>query len=391
MHLLVPAQRNYRVMNDARALQEAGFEVTIVDVVPDKTIPREEMVDGICIRHIIVPAWFVATRFKPWFLIKVLIMIIHCSVIMVSIKADIYHAHVEHAFLATSIAARLHRKALVFDTPELTMFGPNILRWPLLRALAILLIRFLAARCDGYITGSPLYAPELKRLYHIASVDVIRHVPPLYQITESTRLHQRLGIDKHIRIALYQGYLQADRGLERLVYVAQHLPPNIVLVLMGDGYRDTEENLRVLIQQQKVEDRVRILPAVPYEELLIWTSSASIGLTLLPPDYSISIQKCLPNKFFEYLMAGLPVLSSELDAIVAMIRAYGVGIVVTDLSPRHIAQVMIEMLDNQAALQQMRTNALQLSHQECYWERESSKLVALYTRICEKVDRGKSC
>ena len=383
MHLLVPACTNYRVMNDAAALVAAGFDVSILDVVADRTLPCEEEICGVHLKHIIQPDWFIATRFKPWFLVKALFMAMGCTLHLLCIDADIYHAHVEVALPATYLAAKLRRKRLILDTPELTMSGPNITRWPLLRTLAIRVLRAIVPSCAGYITGSPYYAQEICNLYHAARVTVIRHVPPYRFVTKNNRLHQRLNLPSHIRIALYQGYLQPDRGLDKLVCAATYLPSDIVIVMMGNGYGTTEAELKALIASEGVADRVKIIPAVPYEELLDWTASADIGLTILPPDYSTSIRKCLPNKFFEYLMAGLPVLSSELDAIVEMIKTYDVGRVVTSLAPADIAHAITAMLNDHVALDRMRRNALEIAHRDFYWEKESQKLVDLYQELLE--------
>lgn len=384
MHLLVPARTNYRVMNDATALVAAGFAVSIFDVVADPTLPREEEYRGVHIKHLYQADWFTATRFKPWFLVKAFWMVMRSACHLLCSDADIYHAHVELALPASYLAASIRRKPLILDTPELTLSGPNITRWPLLRRTAIHVLRLLVPHCAGYITGSPHYAQEISALYRAVKVTVIRHVPPFRFVTRNNRLRQRLSLPEYTRIALYQGYIQPDRGLDRLVYAATHLPKDIVIVLMGDGYGTTQSELQALIQREGMADRVKMLPAVPYKELLDWTASADIGLALLPPDYSLSIRKCLPNKFFEYLMAGLPVLSSQLDAIAEMITTHDVGRVVTSLAPIDIAEAIMALLADQPALARMRENALNIALSDCYWEKESQKLVALYREILRR-------
>ena len=114
----------------------------------------------------------------------------------------------------------------------------------------------------------------------------------------------------------------------------------------------------------------------------MWTSSADIGLTVLPPDYSLSIRLCLPNKFFEYIMAGLPILSSNLDAISNIIHLYRVGYVLPDLTPSAIGQAINTMLANQEELTCMRANALNAVKSGLTWEEESRHLVHLYQDIC---------
>ena len=381
MHMTGPGRSNYRVMNDAIALVAAGYHVTIVDVVNDCKQPVVEEVAGIQFRHICAPGWFIATRFKFWFLLKVCVLMIRCTVQLLHVQADIYHAHVEHSFIPTYLVARLYRKGLILDTPELTMFGPNILRWPRLRCLSIQCIRWLARSCDGYITGSPLYGPILADLYHLNNVLILRHIPPYRAVKKNTRLHQYLSLEPTVKIVLYQGYIQADRGLELLIHAAGHLAPDVVIVLMGNSYGDTMVELTALIHDKQVTDRVKFVPAKPYAELLDWTSAADLGLILLPPDYSLSIRYCLPNKFFEYLMAGVPMLTAHLDAIVPLIQHYHIGHVLNELTPLRVAQAITMLLSNQEALHTMHNNALNVVTDGLSWEVESQRLVKLYHAI----------
>ena len=70
MHVLGTARTDPRVMREATALTRAGYTVTVVDVEHDRSRGRQEMLDGVRLRHIMMPSWFISTRFKPWFLVK---------------------------------------------------------------------------------------------------------------------------------------------------------------------------------------------------------------------------------------------------------------------------------------------------------------------------------
>jgi len=371
-------------MRDAITLVEAGFNVTIVDVMSDRTRPAEEDISGVHLKHIFMPSYFVSARFKPWFLVKLVMIMVYGTIQLLQVQADIYHAHVERALPACYIAARLRGKPFIVDTPELILTDPSYARWSRLRILASQLIKHLVSHCAGYITASPLYLQELGKLYGAKDVMLIRNVPPFKAVTKCNRFHKRLGLGPHVRIALYQGNLQPNRGLHLLIQATPFLEKDIVIVMMGEGYTETPALLQSHIASEGVADRVKILPPVPYEELLHWTASADIGLTLLPSDYSLSIRKCLPNKFFEYLMAGLPVLSSELDAIVEVIKTYDVGKVVLSLAPQDVGAAINAMLADHDSLARMSANALAVAHQEFNWEKESQKLLHLYEAILSK-------
>ncbi len=370
-----------RVMRDATALVEEGFIVTIVDVESDRTKPAEEFIRDVHLKHIFMPSYFAPARFKPWFLVKLVILTIYGTIQLLKVRADIYHAHVERALPACYIAARLRNKPFIVDTPELNLTDPRYASWPRLNIIARRIIRHMVTHCAGYITASPLYPQELSKQFGAKEITLIFNVPPYQVAAKNDRLRQHLELGPEVRIALYQGHIQPDRQLERLIKAAEFLERDIIIVLLGSGPEETVSQLNSLIVSEKVFDRVKIIPSVPYDELLLWTASADIGLTVLPPDYSLSIRKCLPNKFFEYLMAGLPVLSSELDAIVEVIKTYDVGKVVSSVAPEDIGTAINTMLTDHDGLARMRSNALAAAKQEFYWEKESQKLIHLYEEI----------
>ena len=261
--------------------------------------------------------------------------------------------------------------------------------------LAMLVPRMLSY-CAGVITVSPPIAEEMRKRYAAPKVTLLRNVP-LYvaprfiegvscspQVYPGGRLRQHLGLRPCVRIALYQGNIQPDRGLDRLVRAAAFLEQDIVIVIMGNDMVGTQARLEALIEEEGVAERVKIILPVPYEELLHWTASADIGLTVIPLDYTLNMRWALPNKFFEYLMAGLPVLSSPLDAIAEIIHTYNVGRIVHSLAPTDIGAAINATLADGEGLAVMRQNALNLARAEFHWEKESHKLIRLYDDVLAK-------
>jgi glycosyltransferase involved in cell wall biosynthesis len=307
---------------------------------------------------------------------------------LIQTPADAYHAHDEATLPACFIASLLRRKRLVFDAHELPLDETSI-RWPWLLKLFSYLLAFILPRCAGIITVSEPIAQEIRKRYHTSEITVVRNILPYKSVPKSDLLRQSLDLGSDVRIALYQGSLQANRGLAELIRAAPFLDPDIVIIMLGKGNATELVKLEAIIAEVGLPDRVRILPAVPYAELLNWTASADIGLIVNPPEISLNVQMCLPNKFFEYLMVGLPVLSTALDVVGEIIRAYDVGRVMIGEGGGDgeghrsvvIGEAINVMLADAQGLVRMHGNALAVVRDEFCWEKERMRLICLYRGI----------
>jgi len=380
MHVRGVARLDARVMRSATALDEAGFVVHIVDIESERMRPLEEDIYGIHVRHILRPDWLIPTRL-PWRLLKSVQKLIASTILLIQIPADIYHAHNVNALLPCYIAAQLRGKCLIFDAHEMPLYELENTRHHWSRAMITQLFVVMIRRCAGVITVSPPIIKEMYDRYHNSEVSLIRNIPSYRVVPKSNRLRGYLGLSPNTRIVLYQGNLQPDRNLDKLVHVAAFLERDAVIVLMGKGVGSIPTELEALAVSKGVTDRLKIIPPVSHEELLDWTASADVGIIVSSPTYSLNTRMFLPNKFFEYLMVGLPVLSSPLQAVTEIIKTYGVGRVLTSLEPVDIAAEINAMLADHAEIQRMRRNALEAAKREFCWEKERQELIRLYHSI----------
>jgi len=386
MHVLRDARNDVRAMRTATALIEAGFAVSIIDVESGYSRPAEEMIGGVRMKHMTMPRSFSSTRFEKWTLVKAAQLFTRSICWLIRTPTDIYHACEVTSLPACYIAARLKGKPLIFEAYELPLGDRPLSDMSIIRRffhkLFSILLAHIIPRCVGVITVSQPIVQEILHRYSVSKISLIRNVPPYRSVPKSDRLRRLLGFGANVHIALYQGNLQPDRSLDILVRAAVFLQPDIVIVMMGKGIGVTQSQLEALIDGEGVADRVKLVPPVPYHELVDWTASADVGLLVCSPGYSPNIRMLLPNKLFEYLMAGVPVLASQLDAVAEVIKTCDVGWIVPSLAPADVGAAINAVLADQTALTRMHCNALEVAEHEFCWDKEKRRLIRFYHDIC---------
>ena len=228
------------------------------------------------------------------------------------IRADVVHAM---GFLALPVAAGLAKLTgarLVYDARDLYVESNNIARLPgLLRALFAWREGRWAREADRVFTVNEACADELERRYRVRRPVVVMNGQVEWDPPEPRPdiLRRRLSLGPDRRIALYHGGLMPDRGVDRLIEAAA-LPGlgTTDVVLMGDG--TMEGRLRELAAASPARDRIHFLPPVPPAGLLAWVASADVGVMPNQPT-TLNERLSTPNKLFECLTAGTPVVSSD--------------------------------------------------------------------------------
>jgi glycosyltransferase involved in cell wall biosynthesis len=204
------------------------------------------------------------------------------------------------------------------------------------------------------------------------------NVPELQQVEQSSLLRNRLGIPSTQAIVLHQGKMQKDRGCLLLVKAIQKIN-RAALVFLGDG------PLRPILEEEVrnagLAGTVYFHDPVSPEHLLAHTASADIGVTLLE-DTCLNHRFALPNKLFEYLMAGLPVLASDLLEIERVVTEWDVGKVVYPEDPDAVAGVLQAMLDAPDQLKRWAANTPRV-FETFNWESASEDFKHVYRNLLD--------
>jgi glycosyltransferase involved in cell wall biosynthesis len=147
--------------------------------------------------------------------------------------------------------------------------------------------------------------------------------------------------------------------------------------LIGGG--ELESDLRGMVSEHQMEDMIDFIPYIETNRLVSTAAQADIGIVLFEPT-SVNYAHALPNKFFEYLMAGLPVLASNIDTFEEYINKYQVGVTVNPLDKDAIRSAIQRMTSDDEQLAQWGRNASRAA-EKLNWEMESEKLLDIYKEV----------
>ncbi|MCO5171744.1 MAG: glycosyltransferase [Planctomycetes bacterium] len=287
-------------------------------------------------------------------------------------RADVYHAHDLDTLLAGVLAKRRTGARLVYDFHELYPLqhaeGVKTSVW---RGYHEALERRLIGAADALVTVNESLARHNARAYGVLAALPLLNVPVLQPAPRPTL---RPGAE---RVVLYHGGYSPHRGLETLLEAARHLR-GARLVMRGVGAFEAE--LRRLAARAGVADRVTFAPPVPMTELVRSAQEADIGVIPYLP-VCVNNYYSLPNKLFEYLMAGLAVVASDVPELRRAVLGHEVGAVYDPRDARGLAAAIDGLVADDRRLEATRRAAFDAARARFNWEVEQQKLLDLYARL----------
>lgn len=279
------------------------------------------------------------------------------------VRPHIITANDLDTLLPCTLAARLLGAQLVYDAHELFTEVPELVARPTEQTLWRALERMLVPHLNTYTTVSEPVLAAYEARYG-RPVALVRNLP----------LRREPPADSvHENIVIYQGALKAGRGLEIMLQALQR-PGEWTLWLVGGGL--WEARLKKMATALGVTDRVKFWGWVPFEELPKRTRQARLGLSLEDPN-APNTRMSAPNKLFDYLQDGLPVIAADLPVHRRVVETYGVGEVLVSRTPLALAELVTQLLNDPERYTRYRANALLAAHELC-WEHEAERLRPLY-------------
>lgn len=364
-----PFVNDSRVLKECRSLAKAGYSVQVAALHQEGLMTRE-VVSGICVERIAL-----ATRRLKGKIAKVLKYAEVAVKLLPRIrKVDIVHCN-DLDPLPICIMAKVisgGRIKIVYDAHEFETeqkADPGMLsHW-----LMVQTEKFFIRYADAVITVSDSIAEEYAKRYKIKKPQVVLNAPYFKKKVKNNLFREKFGISSDTLIALYQGLLAPGRGIESLIEGFRSLTDRpVALVLLGYGPITNE-----------VEKAARQVPnvffheAVPPDDVWKYTTSADIGVFFIP-NQCLSTYYCLPNKLFEYTMAGLPVIVNDLFEVTKLVNQYRCGVVAPDCSPESIVQSLNSFIESDYSF--FAENAL-LMARDFNWEEQEKVLYKVYNQF----------
>ena len=285
-------------------------------------------------------------------------------------KVDLIYANDLDTLAPCYFVSKVKNTRLIYDTHELFTEVPELTSRPKIQNIWLKIESSIFPRLKHVITVNDSIAKIYRQKYNVA-VSAVRNVPEYDKENISRNTRKELNIRDEDFILIIQGSgLNKDRGIEEAVSAMQHCT-DCVLLLVGDG--DVIPKAKKMVAEKKMESRVRFIPRRPYKELMRITRLADLGL-LLDKNTSLNQGLALPNKLFDYIHAGIPILSSNLIEISKIIKQYEIGIFLSEIQPKTICETILKYKTNIALQKQHRINCRNAAEQE-NWQVEQQKLI----------------
>jgi glycosyltransferase involved in cell wall biosynthesis len=295
--------------------------------------------------------------------------------------ADLYHGMAYMGIPVALALGRDHHAPVVYDARDIYLEARNlarsrgIVRWALARAE-----RGWASRSGRVITVNQAYAEVMAQRFTRDLPLVVMNCSARFDPPDppERRFHEILALPPGAKVVLYHGGLFPERGIEQLMTAMRDID-GAVLVLMGYGALEPE--LRATAALPEHAGRVFVLPAVPPQDLHPWVAAADIAAMPIQAS-TLNHRLTTPNKLFEAMAAGVPVVASDLPGMATIVREVGFGRLCDPADPASIAAAIRSILEaSPDEVATMRANARRAAHERYNWEAQADVLLGEYARL----------
>lgn len=287
--------------------------------------------------------------------------------------ADLLVSNDLDTLLPNFLVHKLKRIPIVYDSHEYFTATPELVDRPKVQRVWKRIEKAIVPRLRNCITVNASIANLFEQEYHVP-FKIVRNIP---RRRANLQIPSRavLGLPQDKKIILMQGSgINVQRGAEEAVEAMQYIE-NALLLIVGGG--DVIPELKKMANELSLNHKVLFVPRQSPEKLAGYTANADLGLTI-DKDTNINYRFSLPNKLFDYIYAGVPVLATPLVELKNIIQQYEIGEFIENHDPEHIAATLNRLLQDENRLALYRQNTLKAAL-ELNWENEKKTLVEIFS------------
>ncbi len=273
--------------------------------------------------------------------------------------------------LPCAVHAKMRKKKWVFDSHEIFTEVPELQNASLKKNVWLWVERKHAIRATFMLTVNKSIAQRFEALYQ-RKVFVVRNVPVQRDLLPP--LHRtELGIpETHLLLVTQGSGMNKGRGLTESIDAMRGLE-NVTLFVIGSG--DAIPYARSMVAEFGLQETVRFIDRLPYLEMMRYTQMSDVGLAFdaLP---CLNFQLALPNKIFDYLHAGVGVISGPQPEIERLVLQYEVGVSMDEVTSKNIVSAVEAFQKDPRFLASCKKNGKKASTIET-WQNEQKNLLEL--------------
>lgn len=287
-------------------------------------------------------------------------------------RVNVFLANDADTLPANFLASKIKGKPLVVDCHEYFTEVPELKDRKYVKRFWLSIEKYILPKADSLYTVSSFVSKAYRELCGV-NMKLVRNVPLLNKTGKKGEDLPLLKRKEGENLILYQGAVNKGRGVEIAIKAVAAMD-NSRLLIVGEG--DLYHELKNLVHQKNWGDKIEFMGKVPFEQLHSITKQADIGLSiedLSNPSYKWA----LPNKFFDYLVAGVPVIITPHFETKKIVEQFNVGRILNDRTPDKLAQLIEELLKELKTSGEIKENCKRAS-EEFNWEKEQEKLKKIF-------------
>lgn len=374
--VLNPFIQDSRVIRECAYLAKCGYEVTVIAYWING-MSQEEVQDGFNIRRLplMTKSWANISIIQ---VLKYFEFLIKALIIIRKIKPDICHGHDPNGLLVAYFVKHIYKCKLIYDSHELWsdsmhLQGKKKIIFKFGRRIEKLLIK----STDIVITVNNSIADIIRAENELTSIAIIRNIPKK-SVEKSHCVREELGFPLCKFIIIYIGNIEKGRGIEKIIQAMKKVNNDIGLVLMG---RDSvyKKEMESFAQTLNLESRIKFLNTVLPHQVINVCKLADVGISPIQ-NMCKSYYLSLPNKIFEYIQAGLPVLASDFPEMKKIIKDYSLGLTFDVEDTIQIADVINLIYSDKNSYKSFCENS-KIASLSLNWEVEQLKLLSVYNKL----------